>query len=220
MLRWTRGNDATLKLWLYERDGDRLIPFSVSAAKWVTVRIARGTSVSMRLDILPSEDADNCIILQMPATLTSGLYSMEVTAVIGDMNVRSFEGAKFKVVEDNQGADITTDMQRGPEDAETYMEFQFVPQAVARGKNAYEMWHELPGNEHKTMQDYIDEVLNLNEIAEIGGHPDYVGPDYYIYRWDHERNTYYRTDIYVKGESGSDDTRAITNWEIEELLKF
>jgi hypothetical protein len=45
------------------------------------------------------------------------------------------------------------------------IKIQLVTTAVTQGQNAYEMWKQLPGNEGKTLQDYIDEVLDLNGIT-------------------------------------------------------
>ena len=41
------------------------------------------------------------------------------------------------------------------------------------------------------------------DAQETADHPDYVGEDNYVWRWDKELKDYVRTDIYLKGDQGN-----------------
>ena len=93
------------------------------------------------------------------------MYSVEVLLRHDDTDRRSYEVPIFGVVETNAEAHVTYEMIDGMRAADLDMKFQLVESSLVRGKNAYEMWRELPGNEGKTLQDFIDEVVNLNGIT-------------------------------------------------------
>ena len=163
-------------------------------------------------------DEDKRVTLLLPPSLPRGSYSVEIVLSKEGIGRRSFECPVFDIVETNDEADVTYDLIEGVRSADIDMQFQFVEVDAILGENAYEMWKKLPGNEDKTLQDFIDEVLDLNGItlrattaaerAETAAydaeHLPYIGSDNYVYEWDSEEDDYVKTDTYVKGDPGRD----------------
>lgn len=215
-LTYVRGNSALLAVALTQRNTDgtttAINPATYDA--W-QARFWRLSSYKRtESDITAALDNTGRIILSLPATLPCGTYAVEVTLNKEGYGRRSYELPVLRIVESNGEADTTYDIIEGQLSADIDMTFQLLPIAQTIGKNAYEMWRELPGNEGKTLQDYIDEVLSLNTIttdclaatkraeaaADRVGYPDYIGEDNYVYHWN--GTAYQKTDIYVKGDTG------------------
>lgn len=215
-LTYVRGNSALLAVALTQRNTDgtttAINPATYDA--W-QARLWRLSSYKRtESDITAALDNTGRIILSLPATLPCGTYAVEVTLNKEGYGRRSYEMPVLRIVESNGEADTTYDIIEGQLSADIDMTFQLLPIAQTIGKNAYELWKELPGHEDKTLQEYIDEVLDLNGITEACvaateaaeeaashvGHPDYIGEDNYVYHWDGEQ--FVKTDIYVKGDKG------------------
>ena len=148
------------------------------------------------------EGEDGKIVVDVPHTAPCGTYSLELVGRQNGRHERSYELMMFCIVESNDKANLIYEEIEGYKSADLDITVQMVSSALVYGENAYMMWKHLEGNEDKTLQDYIDEVLDLVTITEDARHPDYVGDDNYVYRWDKEAREYYNTDIYVKGERG------------------
>ena len=223
---WVRGNTVALTVYLYEPQVDEhgiperdhqgkiiFIPVDVDAYDEWRVRLKAEEYINIEAE---AGETEGTIVLTIPGCMPCGVYAVEFTGMLNGNAVRSFEYTMFAIVENNGSANVTFDKIDGEKSCDVDIKIQLVPFSVTRGKNAYELWKELPGNEDKTMQDYIDEVLDLNGITDacitateaataaavIGSHPDYIGEDYYVYHWTNGQ--YVKTDIYVKGEPGGD----------------
>lgn len=174
-------------------------------------------------DVKAALDQSGRVVLSIPATLPKRTYSVEVVCEKDGYGRRSYEVPVFSVVESNGETHVTYDVVECQLSADIEMEFQLVPTAGMLGKNAYEMWKELPGNEGKTLQDYIDEVLDLNtitaacvaateaaeEAASHVGHPDYnnltnkpaIPTETTVSGWGFTKNTGTITGITMNGNS-------------------
>lgn len=224
-LAWVDGNDVILKVRMYEKtlSGQTVTetPFDLSACDSVAVTLCR-TFETYTLEYAIDQTEDNCLVVVIPYTIPRGKYSLAVAAQLDDFRVRSFEGGLLAIVKDNSEAITTFSEVDGARGTDTRLTFQMVPDALVRGQNSYEAWKELPGNEGKTLQDYIDEVLDLNGItaecleatdaantAAENAKADYVGADGYVYRWNVTTQQYEKTDLYVKGAAGSPGADAV-----------
>lgn len=166
LLSWVAGNDVLLLARVYEKvlnDGEVTdLPFDLSACDDIEV-----TAVGFRAETLEwaiAEDESNCLAVNIPHTLTVGEWAVEITCKRNGYHVRSFEFT-FKIVETNCEAQTTFEVVDGCQSASVRVTLQVAPQAFVRGQNSYEAWKELPGNEDKTLQEYIDEALDLNAIT-------------------------------------------------------
>lgn len=170
LLSWVAGNDVLLLAKVYEKvlDAGEVtdLPFDLSACDDIEVSLSTDISNAA----LPreaweiKEDEDNCIAMLIPHELTQGTWAVEIKCTRNGYHVRSFEFT-FNVVETNCEAQTTFEVVDGCQSASVRVALQIVPQAFVRGQNSYEAWKELPGNEDKTLQEYIDEVLDLNAIT-------------------------------------------------------
>ena len=216
-LKLPRGNTALLTTILTEKRSDGTsVPVDLSSYDEWDARVLRvGTLGVIAADgIRKGLDTQGRVALLLPHTLTCGLYSVEITMVRDDIHRRSFECPVFQIVETNEEVSITYDIVDGMRSADIDIQFQLVPTDTIIGENAFELWKRQSGNEHKTLQDFIDEVLDLNgaaaranqaaeraeDAAGVMVHPDYIGEDNYVRHW--ENGGYVRTNIYVKGEQG------------------
>lgn len=166
LLSWVAGNDVLLLARLYEKvlDAGEVtdLPFDLSACDDIAVTATAYKTETLEWAI--SQDESNCLAVSIPHTMTVGEWAVEITCKRNGYHVRSFEFT-FKVVETNCEAQTTFEVVDGCQSASVRVSLQIVPQALVRGQNSYEMWKELPGNEDKTLQEYIDEVLDLNGIT-------------------------------------------------------
>ena len=58
-------------------------------------------------------------------------------------------------------------------------------------------WDSLRQDLLDAIQSALDAADNANDTAD---HPNYVGEDYYVYKWDKATKTYNKTTIFLKGE--------------------
>ena len=96
------------------------------------------------------------IVVTIPYTLPCGTYALEFTAIRNDQHVRSYELVMFGIVEDNKDANVVFGEIGGHRSLDLDLTVQYISQTTTRGKNAYELWREMEGNEDKTLQDYFD----------------------------------------------------------------
>ena len=212
ILAYVRGNDVLfiVSVTTPEIDGegepieDSYVPVDFTGWDDYSLRVVKQgvtrTIVAESSQLVEGEDGK--IVVDVPYTAQCGTYSLELVGRQNGRHERSYEIMMFAIVESNDKANLIYEIIDGYKSADLDITVQMVSSALVYGENAYQMWKHLPGNEDKTLQDYIDEVLDLVTITENARHPDYVGEDNYVYRWDTETQSYYNTDIYVKGERG------------------
>lgn len=184
LLSWVEGNDVFLKARVYEKvvtdadssssEGDEpagnaagtVEERAVDLTAFDDVKVELVKSFGARTDIETAIDQteDNCLVVHCPYTLESGEYALEIRLMKDGLQARSFD-IQFAVVQTDCEAQTTFEVIDGCRSASLRVTLQVVSQALVRGKSAYELWKELPGNEDKGLQDFIDEVLDLNAIA-------------------------------------------------------
>ena len=173
-IAWVRGNTAMLNISLYDINTDGTeTPVNLDGYDDVTGNVYKLLGRGFRpckqkkaqVEGVEQAISGNVLTLVIPSSLACGVYSVEVLLRHDDTDRRSYEVPIFGVVETNAEAHVTYEMIDGMRAADLDMKFQLVESSLVRGKNAYEMWRELPGNEGKTLQDFIDEVVNLNGIT-------------------------------------------------------
>lgn len=169
-MRFVRGNDVTLLVnvktpVLNEEgkpviDGDGNITFAPcnldTFDRW-ELSITR-QSIKSRVYTVEvwAGEREGTIVVLIPYTLPCGTYALEFTASRNGQHVRSYELVVFGIVENNAAANVTFDVVEGERSFDIDLTVQYVSQSTTRGKNAYELWREMDGNEDKTLQDYFD----------------------------------------------------------------
>ncbi|MBR4699759.1 MAG: hypothetical protein IKP16_07425, partial [Prevotella sp.] len=168
LICWVRGNDVVVTVYLYEPQVD---------ANGIPVRDQQGNIVWVPVDVdaydewrvrvktddyilLPSAAGATAgtLVVKVPGTFPCGVYAVEFTGMKNGFAIRSFEMTMFGIVESNGDANVTFDVVDGERSCDVDIKIQIVPFSVTRGKNAYELWKEQPGNEDKTLQDYLDSL--------------------------------------------------------------
>jgi hypothetical protein len=205
VLAIVEGNDVLLMARIYELTASGEQPVDLTACDSIRATLQGALAMVTPTSDIAADDP-SCLVLQLPPTLPSGDYSLEVTIQRGGFQARSFD-VRLTVVERDSQAAVPLTVIDGCRTASLHVTLQVVPQAVARGRDTIDEWLALPGNEGKTRQDYVDEVLDLHRRASvlkdalvIATHPDIVGPDNYVYHW--RNGAYVKTDLYVKGDKG------------------
>lgn len=197
-LRWVRGNDVLLRVTLQEpkcdADGYAIkdskgnpvwqlvdldsyteIKAAVKSRSTETTKCGGSTTTDIAYDVAANRSTQNGVLLvEVPGTLPNGDYALEITGLKEGKAMRTFEPSLFSIVECNKKANVTFDVQEGVRSTDLDIKIQMVASGVARGKNAYELWRELPGNEGKSLQEYleniatggVDDFLKKTDIAE------------------------------------------------------
>ena len=188
LLSWVEGNDVFLKARVYEKvvtdadssssEGDEpagnaagtVEERAVDLTAFDDVEVELVKSFGARTDIETAIDQteDNCLVVHCPHTLESGEYALEIRLMKDGIQARSFD-IQFAVVQTDCKAQTTFEVIDGCRSASLRVTLQVVSQALVRGKSAYELWKELPGNEDKGLQDFIDEVLDLTTLTTEAG---------------------------------------------------
>jgi hypothetical protein len=178
ILAWVRGNDVLLLVKIYvpklengvpvvdEHGNPVFIPADLDAYDEWAVKVRKQSVIGTYLDCEYAKGTEQGVaVLMVPASLSCGIYNIEFTCRKSGMRARSYEIGMFRVAESNGEANVTFSEIDGMRSTDIDIKIQLVTTAVTQGPNAYEMWKQLPGNEGKTLQDYIDEVLDLNGIT-------------------------------------------------------
>ena len=203
-LRWVRGNDVLLRVTLQEPKCDSngyAMKDSKGNPIWQLVDLDSYSELKAAVKMRNTDDAygstiNNCssnketdtayevtanrstqngiLLVEIPSTLPNGDYALEITGKKEDKSMRTFEPSLFSIVECNKRANVTFDIQEGVRSTDLDIKIQMVASGVARGKNAYELWRELPGNEDKRLQEYlaniatggVDDFLKKTDIAD------------------------------------------------------
>ena len=169
-MRFVRGNDVTLlvtvKIPVLDSEGKPVIntdggitfaPCNLDTFDEWKLSIARQgiKSKPYAAEVWAGEE-EGTIVVMIPYTLPCGTYALEFTASRNGQHVRSYELVVFGIVENNGDANVTFDVVEGERSFDIDLFVQYVSQSTTRGKNAYELWREMEGNEDKTLQDYFD----------------------------------------------------------------
>lgn len=166
ILKWVQGNDVVVTVWLYEPkvdaqghpvyDGKVLQwePVDLDSYDEWKVRVKNGCqAITMPASAGASTGS---IIMTVPATLSCGDYALEFTGIKDDVAVRSFETMAFGIVKSNGESNVVFDIVDGEKSCDIDIKLQIQPQVVTRGLNSFDYWKMIPGNEDKTLQDYLD----------------------------------------------------------------
>ena len=157
-MRWVAGNDVLLKVHVMEKvlEGNTVVEqdFDLTACESISVVVSNGYKQTAMEHALDAEER-NCMAVRLPYTLSVGTYTMEVKMVKNGSHVRSFDFA-FQVVATDCEASTTFTKVDGCRSASLRVTVQMVPQAMVRGKSAYELWTEQPGNEDKTLDEFLE----------------------------------------------------------------
>lgn len=167
ILAYVDGNDVLLRLGIYVRTDDGEQPVDLEACdsvKACVYNLDRHKRAPVEVETAVDSSEEGALVAHLPRTLTNGLYGLAVEVVKNGSQARSFD-IRFKVVERDKDAYVPLTAVDGALTASLHVTMQVISQAAVRGQNAYEMWKELPGNQDKTLQEYIDGVLDLSGMA-------------------------------------------------------
>lgn len=179
LIAWPEGNSVLLRVQVRQpqrdehgevvrdQDGNVVyIPLPLDGMDGWAARIVRrpANTVYMVETALDTDDP-SVVVMSVPSTQPQGEYSVELTVSKSGANGRSIEVPAFRVVDRNDKANELFTVVNGSRTTDIVLSFSVVPSATTQGKSAYEEWKELPGNENKTLQDYINEVLDLYGIT-------------------------------------------------------
>lgn len=159
-LRWVRGNDVLLRLHVSEithdstTGEDTATPFMLSMASNLRVVLRNSMRLAVNATIALAEDDPAVVLIDIPGSTPSGQYSLELTCERQDRRVRSAESAVFAIVNTNDQANVVFERINGAVTTDLQLSIEYVTQAIARGKNVYELWLEA-GNEG-TLEDYLN----------------------------------------------------------------
>lgn len=166
MMAWVKGNDVLLDIYLYEWvDAETRQAFNLQLSDNVKVRLVNTFGRTFDIEALPLDGHDNGLVIDILGVYPCGTYSVEITLVRGGRHVRSFESPMFRIVERNADANMTFDIVSGGRRADTEIEMQMVANAVARGKNAYELW--LEAGHTGTLQEYLDQFWAPKRATQV-----------------------------------------------------
>lgn len=168
VLAYVEGNDVLLRLNISERtpEGEQAIDLEACTSVKASVsklRVLANTKKIIDVETGISKDETGVLIVRLPRTLARGFYGLEIVIERSENQARSFD-LRFAVVARDSEANVPLTAIDGALTASLHVTMQVVPQAVVYGKNAYELWKELPGNEGKPLQEYIDTVLDMNGV--------------------------------------------------------
>lgn len=228
LIAWPEGNSVLLRVLVttpvrdaqgipvYEHGEPVFEKYRLDQAdEWSAAIISTPEGVRYNVEYGLLDDDHAVAVLSIPSTLPVGRYNVELKIRNGQSYGRSIEVPAFAVVDRNSRANDIFTVVDGARTTDIAMSFSVIPMGTVVGESAYEEWLRLPGNEGKTMQDFIDEVLNLNanaaaareatqaaNTAAANAKADYIGEDNFVYHWDATEQRYIKTTIYVKGEQG------------------
>lgn len=167
-LRWVAGNDVTLRVRLFAIRGDETErePFALYDEDEVTVTL-RG---AYRSTVLPAErdgEDTSSLVVSVPWTVSKGIYGLGVAIVRNGGHLRTMHCGVIEVTEcscghGGNGVPVTgcgKQLNIGID-----MEIEMLLAAVTHAKNAYELWLEQPGNEGKTLDEFLDWYVSHGEL--------------------------------------------------------
>ena len=150
---WVEGNDTLMRIYLYE--GNPKAEFTVDVYDNFTVEAIRNNAFRAK-GLTYGLDENNRIVVRFPNTLPKGDYTIRTWMTSNGMERRSVLCGVVSVVSCDADVRIPTGIVGGNECAYLDVKFEIVSSVWEQGKNAYEFWKMIPGNEDKTLQDYLD----------------------------------------------------------------
>lgn len=163
-LSWVEGNDVMLAIDVKEltEDGEQAV--DLDACDEIRVTVHRVLDVQyVAAEYAIGSDVTGRLVVQLPSSLKNGSYELEVVLVVNGYQSRSFD-LRFDVARCDSEANWTGEGGVKARSATLVVTVVPIIQALVRGKNAYELWKDLPGNENKPLQEYIDTVLDMHGV--------------------------------------------------------
>lgn len=167
-LRWVRGNDVTLNVYLTEIDEEgQAHALDLDALdEWEVVLRNIDKPCRGLHPVAEAGEDTGVVVVSVDESYEEGTYGIEFLARENGCDIRSYEAVVFGIVDRNGRANVTFDVIDGERSCDVDLKVQMIVGAVTRGKNAYELWKELPGNEDKTLQNFIDEIVVQSDWAQ------------------------------------------------------
>lgn len=176
------GNDFYLAIALKSRslvDGEVVeTPFDFEAADTYNARIYSildGTTLSTMVGL--KDGSTDTVIVDAKGVPLIRAISVEVTGTVDGRAFRAAEKGFLSIVEFNGEAKVVFTPVTGGQEANLVMTLTFLPSAAVVGKNAYEIWKEEPGNEDKTLADFIEFLGEGESAYEIAVRYGYTGTE-------------------------------------------
>ncbi len=161
--RFPEGTDVYLEAEMSELvSGGSYVPLDFYVCDDIEVRALPWSGL---IDFEHKEGSVSGLVLHLPNSLPVGLYSLQVTLWKGGNQSRCLELSSFRFVRSSNEVNVDYGVWSSPEGSLLKVDLCFVSQVRVEGKDAFELWKELPGNSNKTRQNYIDEVLDLHSRA-------------------------------------------------------
>ena len=176
------GNDFYLAIALKSRslvDGEVVeTPFDFDAADTYDARIYSildGKTLSTMVGL--KDDSTDTVIVDAKGVPLIRAIGVEVTGEVDGRAFRAAEKGFLSIVEFNGEARVVFAPVTGGQEANLVMTLTFLPSAAVVGKNAYEIWKEEPGNQDKTLADFINYLGRGESAYEIAVRYGYTGTE-------------------------------------------
>ena len=176
------GNDFYLAVTLKSRslvDGEVVeTPFDFEAADTYNARIygiLDGTTLSTMVGL--KDGTTDTVIIDAKGVPLIRAIGVEVTGTVDGRAFRAAEKGFLSIVEFNGEAKVVFTPVTGGQQANLVMTLTFLPSAAVVGKNAYEIWKEEPGNQDKTLADFIYFLGHGESAYEIAVRYGYTGTE-------------------------------------------
>lgn len=176
------GNDFFLAIALKSRslvDGKVVeTPFDFEAADSFDARIygiLDGKTLSTMVGL--KDGSTDTVIIDAKGVPLIRAIGVEVTGTVDGRAFRAAEKGFLSIVEFNGEAHVVFTPVTGGQEANLIMTLTFLPSAAVVGKNAYEIWKEEPGNQDKTLADFIYFLGHGESAYEIAVRYGYTGTE-------------------------------------------
>lgn len=176
------GNDFYLAIALKSRslvDGEVVeTPFDFEAADTYNARIygiLDGTTLSTMVGL--KDGSTDTVIVDAQGVPLIRAIGVEVTGTVDGRAFRAAEKGFLSIVDFNGEAKVVFTPVTGGQQANLVMTLTFLPSAAVVGKNAYEIWKEEPGNEDKTLANFIYFLGHGESAYEIAVRYGYTGTE-------------------------------------------
>lgn len=176
------GNDFFLAIALKSRslvDGEVVeTPFDFEAADTYNARIygiLDGATLSTMVGL--KDGSTDTVIIDAKGVPLIRAIGVEVTGTVDGRAFRAAEKGFISIVEFNGEARVVFTPVTGGQEANLVMVLTFLPSAAVVGKNAYEIWKEEPGNQDKTLADFIYFLGHGESAYEIAVRYGYTGTE-------------------------------------------
>ena len=176
------GNDFYLAIALKSRslvDGEVVeTPFDFEAADTYNARIygiLDGNTLSTMVGL--KDGSTDTVIVDAKGVPLIRAIGVEVTGEVDGRAFRAAEKGFLSIVEFNGEAKVVFTPVTGGQEANLVMTLTFLPSAAVVGKNAYEIWKEEPGNQDKTLADFIYFLGHGESAYEIAVRYGYTGTE-------------------------------------------